>query len=78
MAGRRNMQVQIRTNLSVEIRMSQGGRSTMKASASPPPMHTLARPRRNPLVASSSYNNVVRKRAPEAPIGCHRAGPTRG
>src|SRR5258708_28798256 len=46
--------------------------STAIAVASPPPMHRLAMPRFLPR-AFSAWINVVRMRAPVAPIGCPRA-----
>src|SRR3984885_2766265 len=46
--------------------------STAIAVASPPPMHRLAMPRFLPR-AFSAYSNVVRMRAPVAPIGCPSA-----
>lgn len=47
---------------------SQAINSTATAVASPPPMHNEARPFVPPVVSSAEIN-VVRMRAPEAPIG---------
>ncbi len=51
--------------------------STASATASPPPMHRLAMPRRPP-VRLNAFKSVTRIRAPLAPIGCpaprHRRG----
>src|SRR5688572_24018422 len=51
---------------------SRNYRSMASATPLPPPRHRLAIPRFNPR-CSSAYSNVVRMRAPLAPIGCPSA-----
>gem|GEM_PF-5196003 len=43
-------------------------RSTIRAEAPPPPLHTAAQPRRA-FLRSSTVSRVTRMRAPEAPRG---------
>ena len=47
-------------------------RSTIRATALPPPRHRLAKPRRRPR-CSRALNSVTSTRAPLAPIGCPSA-----